>query len=244
MLDARNYLAARERPAAPPIMHQCWERLLFLHWARDPAQVAPLLPAGLSLDLFEGRAWMAATPFTLTGLRPTALPPVPALSRFHELNARTYVQRDGVPGVWFFSLDAASRLAVFGARRFYKLPYYHARMEVSEREGTIRYASRRTHAGAPAASFEAEWTPGTPLGESAPGTLAFFLTERYVLFAADGRGLHRARVHHPPWLLHTAAVTHLRSTLLEAAGLGTPVESPLAHHSHRLEVEVWPLERA
>jgi len=224
-------------------MHQRWERLLFLHWACDPGEVAPLLPPGLSLDLFEGRAWVAATPFTLAGLRAPALPPIPFLSRFHELNARTYVHRDGVPGVWFFSLDAASRLAVFGARRLYRLPYFHARMEVREEAGSIHYTSRRTHAGAPAASFEARWTPGTPLPESLPGTLPFFLTERYVLFAADRSGLLRARIHHPPWPLHTAAVTHLQSTLLQAAGLHAGEDAPLTHHVPALQVKVWPLER-
>jgi uncharacterized protein YqjF (DUF2071 family) len=243
MLDVRSYLAARERPPGVPVMHQRWERLLFLHWAYEPSQVASLLPGGLALDLFEGRAWVAATPFTLTGLRATALPPLPGLSQFHELNARTYVHRDGVPGVWFFSLDAASRLAVLGARRLYKLPYFHAHMEVTEGEGGIRYVSRRTHRGAPEAAFDAFWTPEGPLPESEPGTLSFFLTERYVLFAADGRGLHRARIHHCPWPLQAAAVRYVRSTLLEAAGLRTPSEPPLAHHSPAIEVAVWPLER-
>jgi len=238
MLELRSYLSARERPPGFPVMHQRWERLLFLHWACEPAVLSPLLPAGLDLDLCEGRAWVAATPFTLTGL------PIPTAHRFHELNARTYVHRDGVPGVWFFSLDAASRLAVFGARRLYKLPYYHAAMDVTEGDGAVHYTSRRTHAGAPPASFEAVYRPGAPLPESAPGTLPFFLTERYVLFAADARGLHRARIHHAPWPLHAASVAHLRSTLLEAAGLPTPAGEPLAHFSPSLQVEVWPLERA
>jgi uncharacterized protein YqjF (DUF2071 family) len=244
MLEARNYLAARERPAGLPVMHQRWERLLFLHWAWDPGQVASLLPPGLELDLFEGRAWVAATPFTLTGLRPLALPSLPAVSRFHELNARTYVHRHGVPGVWFFSLDAASRLAVFAARRLYKLPYFHARIEVAQRGGSVHYAAQRAHAGAHPARFEATWTPGARIPQSEPGSLPFFLTERYVLFAADGRGLHRARIHHPPWTLHTAEVGALRSTLLEAAGLATPVTAPLAHHSAVVQVSVWPLQRA
>jgi uncharacterized protein YqjF (DUF2071 family) len=166
------------------------------------------------------------------------------VSRFHELNARTYVHRDGVPGVWFFSLDAASRLAVLGARRLYHLPYFHARMEVTPREGAIHYLSRRTHRRAPEAAFEAVWTLGDALPVSEPGTLPFFLTERYVLFAADKRGLHRARIHHPPWSLHSADVAQLRSTLLEAAGLRTPAVVPLAHHSREIDVEVWPLEAA
>ena len=244
MLDVRSYLAARERPSGAPVMHQRWERLLFLHWRYDPAEVASLLPPGLTVDLFEGSAWVAATPFTLSGLRATALPPVPGLSRFHELNARTYVHRNGIPGVWFFSLDAASRLAVAAARRLYKLPYYHARMEVAEDRSGIHYASRRTHQGAPEASFEVRWTSGGGLPESEPETLPFFLTERYVLFAADRGGFHLARIHHRPWPLQEAAVTHLGATLLEAAGLSPPWGTPLAHHSPGVEVAVWPLKPA
>jgi uncharacterized protein YqjF (DUF2071 family) len=225
-------------------MHQRWERLLFLHWAMDPAAVRPHVPPGLALDLRDGRAWVAATPFTLSGLRPRSLPALPLLSRFHELNARTYVHRDGVPGVWFFSLDAGSRLAVAGARRLYRLPYYAAAIEVAEHDGGVRYRARRTHAGAPPAGFEVDWVPGEGLPESEPGSLEFFLTERYVLYSADGGEVHRARIHHAPWPLCTAAVSHLRSSLLEAASLPTPSGPPLAHHASRVDVEVWPLEPA
>jgi uncharacterized protein YqjF (DUF2071 family) len=172
------------------------------------------------------------------------LPAIPFLSTFHELNARTYVHRDGVPGVWFFSLDAGSRIAVAAARRLYRLPYYAAAIEVAEEDGRVRYRARRTHARARPARFEADWIPGDPIPESAPGSLEFFLTERYVLFAEGAGRLYRAPIHHPPWPLRTATVLTLRSSLLEAASLPTPGVEPLAHHARRVDVEVWRLERA
>jgi len=104
-------------------MFQRWENLLFAHWRVEPAAIASKIPRGLTLDLREGAAWVAVTPFVITRLRLRGLPPIPGASRFPELNVRTYVTAGAKPGVWFFSLDAGSRLAVFFARRLYHLAY-------------------------------------------------------------------------------------------------------------------------
>src|SRR5215208_5984323 len=117
-------LSVRSRPTGWPIMHQTWDKLLFLHWPLPPESLRALIPTRLVLDTFEGNAWVALTPFTMWGIRPTLLPPVPWLSASHELNVRTYVHLDGVPGVWFFSLDASNLLAVLGARLGFHLPYF------------------------------------------------------------------------------------------------------------------------
>jgi len=110
---------------------QTWERLAFLHWPVDGDAVRRLVPAGLELDLYDGAAWLGITPFEVTGFRLRGGPPLPGVSSFPELNVRTYVTRDDKPGVWFFSLDADSRLAVEAARRLYKLPYFRAAMSVT-----------------------------------------------------------------------------------------------------------------
>src|SRR6185436_4929392 len=105
----------------PPgwVMAMDWEDLLFMHWAIPPELLSPLLPPGLTLDLFASEAWLGVVPFRMTGVRTRFTPGMPGLSRFPELNVRTYVVRDGVPGVWFFSLDAANPVAVRGARQFF-----------------------------------------------------------------------------------------------------------------------------
>lgn len=228
-----------------PIMHQNWGKLLFMHWPIEAGALRPLIPERLAIDTFEGEAWIAITPFTMWGVRPAFTPPVPFLSELHETNVRTYVHLDGVPGVWFFSLDANSSVAVLGARTFFHLPYFNAEIELEEEEeegGRIDYALRRTDE--PRAELEANWTIGEPLPDAEPGSLEFFLTERYCLYAEDnGEQLHRARIHHPPWPLQEAELNRLHSTMIESQGLPTPTGDPLLHYAEALAVDIWPLEK-
>jgi uncharacterized protein len=236
-------LSIRSRPSGPPIMHQTWAKLLFLHWPVPVERLRPLIPERLSIDTCEGTAWVGVTPFTMWGVRPTFLPPLPFVSETHELNVRTYVHLDGVPGVWFFSLDATNPLAVYGARFAFHLPYYRADMQLEEEGSTIRYRSRRTHPDAPPAEFEARWTIGEPRPEAAPETLDFFLVERYCLYSANEGKLYRARIHHRPWPLAEVTLSRLSSTMLEARSIPTPEVAPLLHQQREpLDVEVWPLE--
>src|SRR5947209_17347702 len=134
----------RTRPAGLPLMHQFWGKLLFMHWAVPTELLRPLVPRELSLDTFDNQAWLGIVPFTMWGVRGSFMPSVPGTSAFHELNVRTYVHYRGVPGVWFFSLDAANSLAVWGARNFYHLPYFNADMTLQQTGPTITYWSRRT----------------------------------------------------------------------------------------------------
>ena len=129
-------LISNTRPAGQPLMHQSWGKLLFIHWPIAETLLRPLVPAGLEIDTFKGTAWIAEVPFTMWDIRafPPYVPAVPGLRAMHELNVRTYVQRDGVPGVWFFSLDCNNTAAVLGARTFYYLPYYNAEIELEQQE--------------------------------------------------------------------------------------------------------------
>jgi uncharacterized protein YqjF (DUF2071 family) len=224
-------------------MYQCWDKLLFLHWPISAALLRPLIPERLSIDTFAGTAWLGITPFTMRGIRPVFLPAVPVVSTSHELNVRTYVYVDGVPGVWFLSLEASNALAVFGARLAFHLPYFRAHMRLVEEGQTVRFTSHRRHRGAPPANFEAVWTGGETLPPAPPGSLEFFLIERYCLYAASGERLYRARIFHPPWPLRRATLVSLASTMLESHGLPTPTGEPLLHHQAApLHVEVWPLQ--
>lgn len=228
-------------PRGPWIMAQTWERLLFAHWPVPGETLRPLVPRGLELQTFEGRAWLGVTPFILRALRPRGVPSIPGLAPFPELNVRTYVTADDRPGVFFFSLDAGSALAVAGARAVYSLPYFRAQFSVTSNGSGVTYRSRRSHRGAAEAEFSAAYRPIGSAVSPAPGTLAHWLTERYCLYAVTRRGrLRRAEIHHLPWLLKGAdAVIHV-NTMTRGLGFDLPRSAPMLHYAEHLDVHVWP----
>ncbi|HSR68586.1 MAG TPA: DUF2071 domain-containing protein [Acidobacteriota bacterium] len=228
----------RETDGAGPIMRQNWRNLLFLHWPLPPQAIQSRLPSGLTVDTFDGQAWIGAVPFTMDGIRRPGLPAIPGLRAMVELNVRTYVHRHRQPGVWFFSLDASHRLMVEVARRFYHLPYFHADMQCVPDAAVIRYSSRRIERGVAEAHFEASWKVGEPLPQVLPDSLDFFLTERYCLYTAHKDRLIQARVRHRPWPLRQAELLSLQSNLLESHGLAVSATDPLLHHCDLLEVEI------
>jgi uncharacterized protein YqjF (DUF2071 family) len=225
-------------------MRQTWSDLLFAHWPVAPDLIRPSLPAGLALDTFGGQAWLGIVPFRMSGIRPRALPEAPLLSRADEINLRTYTVADGKPGVWFFSLDAGNPLAVVLARRFFHLPYFHARFSIHCDGDSVDYASRRTNRGAPPGDFAASYRPTGPVFEARPGSLERWLTERYCLYSSDRRGrLYRGDIHHSVWPLQPAAADIRRNSLPQGFGLSLPDVPPLLHFAARLDVLVWPLAR-
>lgn len=236
-------LSIRERPHGLHIMRQTWAKLLFMHWRLPAETLRAHVPARLEVDTFDGEAWIAVAPFTIRDMRASFLPPVPWLSAMHELNVRTYVHYKGVPGIYFFSLDASSALAVFGARTFFLVPYFTAEMSFKQDGRAIDYHSRRTHAGAPAAAFDARWTIGGRLPESRPGSLEFFLTERYCFYTTHGDSVFRCRIHHAPWPLSAAEVPTYHSTMIESHGIPAPDGAPLVHYAEAISADIWPLER-
>ena len=237
-------LSTRTRPPGWRVMYQTWDKLLFLHWPVAAERLRPLLAPWLRLDTFEGQAWVSVTPFTMWGIRPVLLPPLPVVSRSHELNVRTYVHCHGVPGIWFFSLDASNTLAVLGARVTLGLPYFRARMRLREQRSGIHFTSTRAHPGAPPARFEATWALGDPLPAPPPDSLEFFLVERYCLYTTHWGRLFRVRICHRPWPLRRVERLSCTSTMLEAQGLPTPPEAPLRHaQGAPLRVGIWPPER-
>ncbi len=224
-------------------MRQSWRDLLFLHFPCDPAEVARLLPPGLSVDTFPDadgveKAWVGLVPFLMKDVRWAFAPPVPGTHTFPETNVRTYVHRDGrEPGVWFFSLDAANLLAVRTARTAFALPYFHARMSERRTDARVAYEGRRAEA-----AYHVEARIGEAGPPPEPGSLEFFLVERYLLYAARGGRLWSGRVFHPPYRLREAHVERAEEGLVAAAGLGP---RPFAHaaFSDGVDVEVFPLRR-
>jgi uncharacterized protein YqjF (DUF2071 family) len=217
-----------------------WERLLFIHWPVPQEWLRPLVPAGLELETYDGRAWLGVVPFSMTGVRPRFMPAVPGLSAAPELNVRTYVTAGGKPGVWFFSLDLCHYLGVWGARATYFLPYYYARMQARREGDATRYESRRRHHGAPHATFRARYWSTGPVAAAELGSLDDWLTSRYCLYAADARGrLYRAEINHPTWPLQPAAIEIAENTMTEQLGFAPPREPPLLHYAEQLDVIAW-----
>ena len=239
-------LGARVRPTGSPVMVQSWRDLLFLHWEYSVAAIQATLPDGLFVDTFAGKAYLGIVPFFMRNIRPRFLPAVPGISNFMELNLRTYVyDRSGVPGVWFYSLDANQWLAVKIARQLFHLPYQHAQMKSSRTpEGRIRYESLRNGKRANGASCLFEYAPGLELPQPSPDSLEFFLVERYRLYSRAPDGLRRGAVFHPPYPLCRAEVAAWDEQLLALDGFartGRPPDHIIM--SRGVDVSVFPLEQ-
>ena len=222
-------------------MKQTWHNLLFAHWPLPPEALRSLVPTRLTLDTFDGRCWLGIVPFHMSGVRVRALPPLPGLSRFPELNVRTYVTHGGKPGVYFFSLDAANLPAVWAARKFYSLPYFHAAMTSHEENGDVHYFSRRHRTlAALSATYRATGEPR--LREK--GSIEHWLTERYCLYTIRRGRVYRCEIQHPPWPLQDAEAVFEVNTMAKAAGIVLPPSNPLLHFSRRQDVLIWPLRPA
>lgn len=235
-----NYTAHRTAPmpSGSWIMLQKWHDLLFAHWALPPEQLRPLVPRELELDLWDGQGYVAVTPFWMSGVRPRGAPAPPLLHKFPELNVRTYVKYQGIPGVYFFSLDAGSRTAVWGARTFYHLPYYFASMAVRSEKEKFHYISSRRQGPRPA-EFRVRYWPTSPPRQREKGAIEHFLTERYCLYAVHRGKLLRAYIHHVPWPLQDAEAEFEVNTVAHADGIQLPSTNPLLHFSRDLHVLVW-----
>ncbi len=234
-------LAERVRPTSRVVGFQRWSELLFLHWDVPAAQVQATLPAGLTVDIWEGRAFVGIVPFFMERIRPAGLPPLPWLSWFHELNVRTYVvDARGRPGVWFYSLDCDQPVAVWLARRWFHLPYRHARFRSSRSGGEVTYQARRK---GHSESDQFRWKRTVAGRAAEAGSLEFFLVERYRVFAADGRGgLFTGQVHHAPYQIGVPELTAASSVVGRAAGFELPGPPPLVHAAADVNVTIHPLE--
>jgi uncharacterized protein YqjF (DUF2071 family) len=213
-------------------MVQGWRSVSFLHWTCPAPALRRLLPEGIELDTYDGRAWVGLIPLLMDDVRPLGVSPAPWLSRFPETNVRTYVRGpDGEPAIWFFSLDAARFPAVAAARIGYGLRYYWSAMSVSTSDGVLRYRSRRRWPGPHGARCEVDLALGDPRPPAEPGSLSDFLTARYRLYSTWGGRTIAADAWHRPWPLREATVLGVRQDLISAAGLPAPSGPPLVHHS-------------
>lgn len=229
-----------QRPPGRNAGTQSWRDLLFVHWEVPVDVLRPHIPTRLSIDTFEGRAWLGLVPFAMQSIRPRWLPQFMALD-FLETNLRTYVHLEGdQPGVWFFSLEASSWLAVTAARLGWALPYHHATMTCTRDGDRFDYETVRRREPAVA---KASWTVGPEIGASAPGTVEHFLLERYLLYAEKKGQLYRGQVHHPPYVAREAELHRFDESIAAAAGLPAFTHPPaFVHACDGVDVEVFAIE--
>jgi hypothetical protein len=229
-------------------MTQRWNDLLFAHWPVPATSIRSLVPEELKLDTFDGSAWVGVVPFWMDQIQVRGIPRLPGAQSFPELNLRTYVRdrRTNMCGVYFFSLDATNPLAVAIARIFYRLPYYWSQMKIEEyRPGDFHYTSSRLLTRKPV-HFSARYHSlgaSHKMAESRPGSLEYFLTERYCLFTTNRKGkVLRGNIHHAPWPLEEAEAEIDATELAAAHGIELPDTKPVLYYARELAVYIWPLE--
>ena len=221
-------------PVRFAVMRQEWRDLAYVHWRYDPAVVQALLPPELTVDTFDGSAWVGLIPFSMRNIGLPHGPSVPYFGSFPEINVRTYVIRDGRPGVWFFSLDVNRFLPALVARLSYRLPYCWGRAshDVTESQWTTRVRRRWPRAVDP---IEIVIRPGDSVE---PDDLDHFLTARWGLYSRSRRGVRYAPVDHEPWPLRAAELVRADPALVEAAGLPTPSGTPHVRCSSGVAVRI------
>ncbi len=246
--------SVEHRPWLPPDAHwlfsQSWNDALFAHFPIDPLTLRRLVPEALTLDLYDGVAWLTISPFCISHLRPSGVPPLPGLSSFPQVNLRTYVTMQGKPGLFYFSADVANLSAVWFARIFFRMQYWQSKIQISgatirahnPAERTIRVRCSRLHG--PAAldgpvKFDAAYSPEGKIERARRGSLDEFLTERYCVYSWNRRKFYRTEVHHQPWPLQRASVEIRANTIAEPLGLALPIEPALCHFSRSLKMLIW-----
>lgn len=221
-------------------MTQSWDELLFMHWSVEPSVMRSLVPVGMELDLFEERAWIGVVPFKMNHVRPRFTVSVPGMSFFLELNVRTYVRVNGVPGVYFFSLDCSNALAVESARIWFHLPYYFAEMRSFNKDGWTNYKSVRSDRRGKLAQLAVKYRPTGDPYNSEKGSLEHFLTERYCLYTTRGDEVIRGHVHHGPWNLQSVESEIHINTMLQPLGIDlTAEQEPIVHYSKEMLTVEW-----
>lgn len=230
-------------PDKPWVMEQIWNDVLFAHWPVPAEIMEKHIPSQLTLDTFNGQAWIGIVPFWISRMRVRGLPPLPMMKTMNELNVRTYVEYGGRKGVYFFSLDADNLLAVTGARMLYFLPYMNAKMQVDQSEGVINYKSRRKNTHQKRGQFIAHYKPESSPFNSQPGSLDEWLTERYCLWVTKSKKVYRGDIHHTKWQLHKASVSIRENTMASFLPDRYLMGEPILHYSPQKHAYFWPLTR-
>lgn len=246
--------SVEHRPWLPPdsqwLLSQSWNDVLFAHFAMDPPALRRLVPDALTLDLYDGAAWLTISASCTSHMRPSGIPPLPGISFFPQLNLCTCVTMQGKPGLFYFSVDAANLSAVWFARVFFRMQYWHAAIQISgatiqgrkPQKRSIHFRSSRLHGPAAAngvAQFDVIYSPEGEPERARPGSLDEFLTERYCIYSWNRRKYYRTEVHRQPWPLQRTSIEIRANSIAAPFGLALPIKPDLCHFSRSLKMLVW-----
>ncbi|KGP92248.1 hypothetical protein N780_01460 [Pontibacillus chungwhensis BH030062] len=227
----------------PWIMKQEWNDLLFIHWPVKVSDLRPHVPDCFEIDTYDGWAWIAIVPFRMANIQLRGLPVVPGFNQLLELNVRTYVRYNGEPGVYFYTLDANHITGVSIARYVFGLNYVTARMSLRQNDDTYHSLSRRTHIGMPPAHFHARYRPLSPVLRTQPGSLMYWLTERYALWINRGKRIYKGPIFHQNWQLQKAEVEMPVNGLTDFLPSYVFDQKPVVYFSKSLHTSIFPFER-
>jgi uncharacterized protein len=242
-VSLNDRLEVRARPKDKPIMHQDWKDLLFLHWKYDPGEIQKTLPEGLFLDTFRGHGYLTVTAFFMENLSFADMPSIPGFSTFIEINVRTYVyDKNGIPGIWFYSLDINSFIASNAARAAFSLPYFFSDLKGVRTSSLLTISGQRDEHAQVAMNYVYKPIKGSRIAET--NTLAFFLLERYVLFSLNSNQLSLQRVNHQPYSIQDVQVIEWNNDLLEANSFNFTKNPPdYAHFSPGVSVDIFNMRK-
>ncbi|MFX3635661.1 MAG: YqjF family protein [Candidatus Pristimantibacillus sp.] len=232
-----------QRPWPAPtkswIMKQSWRDLLFVHYPVKHETLRPHIPMELEIDTYDDYAWISIVPFLMSGIRFRGTPAIPVISQFPELNVRTYVKSGDKPGVYFFSLDAMSALAVFFGNTFFHLPYVYSKMSM-DRQADQRFVYESIRSGG-IHKFKGSYRPVSKVYQAIEGSLDYWLVERYCLYSKGNNQLYLSEINHEPWQLQNVEYEIIENSVvhLPEINIGAPY---CAHYCKRIDVHVWPLE--
>lgn len=229
--------------AIPWIMTQSWEHLLFAHWPVAPDLIRKMIPSELEIDTYDGQAWIGIIPFLMSGVRLRALPPIPGMTMFPELNVRTYVKTNQGSGVYFITLDASNPLIVRIARLWYRLPYYDADLTFLQQRESIRFTGRRLPFMTAAETFHGVYEPSSDPFVPREGTLENWLTERYLFYCSHRNCIYQGEVYHEPWMLQRADSRIYGNTMTQSLHLHLPETPAVTYYARGVQSLVGPIRR-
>ncbi|OKL35690.1 YqjF family protein [Domibacillus mangrovi] len=230
-------------PSSQWMMKQTWSNMLFAHWPVSADLLRVHIPVQLKIDLCDGTAWMSLIPFQTHHTRLHFMPKFPFYHSYLELNVRTYVTYEGVPGIYFFSLDANKWPIVTSAKIGAALPYKHARMKMTIKDPVVHYTSQRQHPGSSRECFQASYQQSSSIYVPDKESLEYWLLERYCFWTLKGNTLYRGDIHHDRWRITKAQADLHHNTMASFLPRHSFQNEPLLHFSSNKSVFTWPLKK-